>query len=216
MFRKNKGVPALLKSLKAAYPNPECALTHSSPLELLVATILSAQCTDERVNKITPALFKRYRKAADYASADPLELEKLIHSAGFYRNKAKSIMGMARIVSEKFGGQVPKEMEELLELPGVARKTANVLLGVAYKKAVGVVVDTHVTRLSNRLGLTKQSNPEKIEQDLMKVVPQKDWIWLSHALIMHGRRVCMARNPDCGHCPVRANCANPVFSNAKP
>ncbi len=209
MFRKNQDVPALLKNLKAVYSNPECALTHSSPLELLVATILSAQCTDERVNKITPALFKRYRRAADYASADPLELEKLIHSAGFYRNKAKSIMGMAKIVSEKFGGDIPKEMEKLLELPGVARKTANVLLGVAFKKAVGVVVDTHVMRLSNRLGLSKQKSPEKIEQDLMKAVPQSDWIWLSHALIMHGRRVCKARNPECQSCPIRKNCANP-------
>jgi endonuclease-3 len=209
-MKKNRNIPALLKALKASYPDPACALTHSSPLELIVATILSAQCTDERVNKVTPALFKKYRSAADFAKADPTELETLIRSTGFYRNKAKSIRGMAQRVVEKFEGRIPNTMEDLLELAGVARKTANVVLGVAYGIAEGVVVDTHVTRLSQRLGLSLQKTPEKIEKDLMKVAPPKDWIWLSHALIAHGRRVCKARNPDCPNCPVRKQCANPV------
>lgn len=208
MYRKNKDVQVLLKDLKKNYPEPECALTHSSPLELTVATILSAQCTDERVNKVTPALFRRYTNAAEYASSDPAELERLIRSTGFYRNKAKSIRGMARIVEEKHGGRIPQTMHELLELPGVARKTANVVLGVAYRKAEGVVVDTHVTRLSYRLGLSKQTSPEKIEKDLMAQVPKDDWIWVSHALIHHGRKICKARSPMCPICPIRANCPN--------
>ncbi len=210
MFRKNKNPPALLRALKKAYPTVECALTHDNPLQLLVATILSAQCTDVRVNMVTPELFKKYRSAKEFAAAAPLELEKLIHSTGFYRNKAKSILGMAKIVSEKYGGNVPRTMAELLELPGVARKTANVVLGTAYKTAAGVVVDTHVMRLSNRLGLTKEKTPEKIERDLMKIVPQDDWIWFSHALITHGRTVCFARSPNCPGCPVKKECANPV------
>lgn len=209
MYRKNRDIPALLKALKKLHPDPKCALTHKSPLELIVATILSAQCTDERVNRVTPALFQRYRTAAEFAASDPTELETLIHSAGFYRNKAKAIRGMAKIVAEKHGGVVPETMEELLELPGVARKTANVVLGVAFKKADGVVVDTHVTRLSRRLGLSKKSTPEKIERDLMKAVPRKDWIWLSHALIVHGRTMCRARNPDCTRCPITDHCPNP-------
>lgn len=211
MYRKNQDVPSLLKNLHQSYPNPRCALTHSSPLELLVATILSAQCTDERVNKVTPALFKRYRTAADYASSDPSEVEKLIHSAGFYRNKTKSIRGMARLVAEKYGDKVPDNIEDLLSLPGVARKTANVVMGVAFGKAEGVVVDTHVSRISKRLGLSKQTTPEKIEKDLMKVVPRGNWIWISHALIHHGRQVCKARNPNCPECPIRKNCPNPVL-----
>ncbi len=206
MFRKNKNVPALLKSLKKTYPHPQCALTHSSPLELLVATILSAQCTDERVNKVTPALFAKYRTAADYASSDPLELETIIKSTGFYRNKAKSIRGMAKMVIEKYDGVVPRKMEALLELPGVARKTANVVLGTAFGISVGVVVDTHVMRLSHRLGLSHKKTPEKIEQDLMKLMPASDWIWFSHALITHGRATCKARTPDCEHCPVQNLC----------
>lgn len=209
MFRKNKDVPALLKSLKKNYPQPECALTHKNPLELTVATILSAQCTDERVNKVTPALFERYHNAKEFAVSDPTELETLIRSTGFYHSKAKSIRGMAKIVAEKHDGKIPESMEALLELPGVARKTANVVMGVAFKKAEGVVVDTHVMRLSKRLGLTQQSTPEKIEKDLMNVIPKKDWIWFSHALIHHGRQVCKARGPECPHCPIRANCANP-------
>jgi endonuclease-3 len=210
MFRKNKNPPALLAALKKAYPDVHCALDHKNPLQLLVATILSAQCTDVRVNMVTPALFKRYKTAADFAQAAPTELETLIRSTGFYRNKAKSILGMARLVVQKHGGKIPRTMEELLELPGVARKTANVVLGTAFQIAVGIVVDTHVIRLSNRLGLTKQTAPEKIERDLMGIVPQKDWIWFSHAMITHGRRVCMARNPNCPNCPVKKECANPV------
>jgi endonuclease-3 len=206
VFKKNASVPTLLKKLHASYPSPECALVHDSPLQLVIATILSAQCTDERVNKITPALFHRYKTARDFADSKPAELESLIRSAGFYRNKAKSIRGMAKMVVEKFNGHVPQLMSELLELPGVARKTANVVLGVAYKKAEGVVVDTHVMRLSYRLGLTRQTTPEKIEQDLMKAIPQVDWIWFSHALIHHGRRVCKARNPDCPNCPLLKVC----------
>lgn len=210
MFRKSKNPSALLRVLKKAYPTVECALTHENPLQLLVATILSAQCTDARVNKVTPALFKKYRSAAEFANASPAELESLIHSTGFYRNKAKSILGMAKRVVEHHGGRVPQTMDELLELPGVARKTANVVLGTAFHTAVGVVVDTHVMRLSQRLGLTNKTSPEKIEQDLMKIVPQKDWIWFSHALITHGRRVCFARGPNCPECPVRKECANPA------
>ena len=206
MFRKNASVPALLKKLHAAYRSPQCALTHDSPLQLIVATILSAQCTDERVNKVTPALFKRYKTAEDFAESDPAELEALIRSTGFYRSKAKSIRGMAKLLVEKFHGHVPPLMDELLELPGVARKTANVVLGVAYKKAEGVVVDTHVMRISYRLGLSNQTTPEKIENDLMKTIPREDWIWFSHAIIHHGRQLCKARNPACPQCPLRKNC----------
>ncbi len=210
MFRKNHHPAALLAALKKAYPEANCALEHKNPLQLLVATILSAQCTDVRVNMVTPALFKKYRTAKDFAEASPAELEKIIHSTGFYRNKAKSIRGMGKLLVEKYGGVVPKTMDELLELPGVARKTANVVLGTAHGIAEGIVVDTHVMRLSNRLGLTQQTTPEKIEKDLVKIVPQEDWIWFSHALITHGRRVCTARNPNCPNCPVLKECANPV------
>jgi len=208
--RKNSNPPALLRALKQTYPKVECALNHENPLQLLVATILSAQCTDARVNLVTPSLFKKYPDADAFAKASPADLETLIRSTGFYRNKAKSILGMARLLVQKYGGVVPRTMEELLELPGVARKTANVVLGTAYRIAAGVVVDTHVTRLSNRLGLTRELTPEKIERDLMKIVPREDWIWFSHALITHGRRVCTARNPNCPDCPVLKNCANPV------
>ena len=214
MPRKNKNISSLLKNLKAAYPAPQCALTHDNPLQLVVATILSAQCTDERVNMVTPALFKKYKTAADFAKASPPQLESMVRSTGFYRNKSKSIMGMAKMLVQKYGGEVPQTMEELLELPGVARKTANVVLGVAFGKAEGVVVDTHVSRLSNRLGLSLETTPEKIEKDLMKAVPKENWIWISHALIMHGRRVCKARNPDCPNCPVLKDCANPAALGA--
>jgi endonuclease-3 len=213
-YRKNPDVPGLLKALKRAYPEPQCELTHSSPLELVVATILSAQCTDARVNMVTPALFQKYKSAEALAQASPVELEKLIHSTGFYRNKAKNILGMARMLVDKYGGSVPKSMEELLELPGVARKTANVVLGTAYGLAVGVVVDTHVMRLSGRLGLSKETTPEKIEKELMKQVPPALWIWLSHALIHHGRRICFARTPLCSQCPVREKCPNPPAQHA--
>ncbi len=206
MFHKNASVPTLLKKLHSIYPAPQCALIHDSPLQLIVATILSAQCTDERVNKVTPALFKRYRTARDFAESDPSELETLIRSTGFYRNKAKSIRGMAKIVVERYAGKIPQTMSELLELPGVARKTANVVLGVAYGKAEGIVVDTHVMRLSYRLGLSKNITPQKIEMDLMKAIPSKDWIWFSHALIHHGRGVCKARGPQCPRCPLLKLC----------
>ncbi len=209
MYRPNPDVPRLLRELKKVYPTPLCALTHSSPLELIVATILSAQCTDERVNKVTPALFKRYRNAKAYAAATPTEMEALIRSTGFYRNKAKSLRGMAAMLVDRFGGDVPKTMEELLDLPGVARKTANVVLGTAFGIAGGVVVDTHVQRLSRRLGLSRQPTPEKIEKELMTKIPSTDWIWFSHALITHGRRVCKARWPNCPECPVRHLCPNP-------
>ncbi len=210
MYRKNPDVPALLRALKKEYPEPECALTHESPLQLMVATILSAQCTDERVNKVTPALFARLRTPEDFASVPSHELEKLIHSTGFYRNKAKNLKGMGKILVEKYGGRVPQTMDELLEIPGVARKTANVVLGTAFGKSEGVVVDTHVGRLSKRLGLTRHDVPQKVEKDLMAQVPKADWIWFSHALIHHGRRVCKAQSPKCAECPVRKNCPNPV------
>jgi endonuclease-3 len=210
MGSKNTKAISLLRSLKKYYPNPECALTHNSPLQLVVATILSAQCTDVRVNLVTPALFKKYKSVDDFANSSPVELEALIRSTGFYRNKAKSIRGMAKMLIEKHKGQVPDTMNELLELPGVARKTANVVLGTAFGRAEGVVVDTHVRRLSNRLGFTNKSQPEKIEQDLIKKIPQKDWIWFSHALINHGRSYCKARNPECFHCPLKKDCPYPA------
>ena len=196
----------ILRRLHAAYPDARCALDHENPLQLLVATILSAQCTDERVNKVTPALFVRYPTAADFAGADRDELEEMVRSTGFYRNKAKNIQeASARIVHE-YGGQVPETMEDLLTLPGVARKTANVVLGTSFHIADGVVVDTHVKRLSNRLGLTTQSDPQKIEKDLMALVPEDEWIDVSHLLIFHGRQVCTARKPDCAHCTLRSLC----------
>jgi endonuclease III len=210
MIRKNKNIPHLLRALKKEYPDVVCELHFKAPHELLVATILSAQCTDKRVNMVTPALFKKYSTVKSLAGASPLEVETLIRSTGFYRNKTKNILGMARQLMEKHKGQVPGTMDALLALPGVARKTANVVLGVAFGIADGIVVDTHVMRLSQRLGLTTEKTPEKIEKDLMKKVPKENWIWLSHALIAHGRRVCMARNPQCVACPVRSQCANPV------
>ena len=199
-------VARIVRKLASTYPDAECALVHSNALELLVATILSAQCTDVRVNLVTKELFKRYRTAKDYATADPKELEALIRSTGFYRNKAKSIRGAGKLLVEKFGGEVPETMEELLQLPGVARKTANVVLGTWFEKATGVVVDTHVHRLSRRLQLTRQDDPKKIEQDLMKLLPEEEWINFSHRLIWHGRRLCTARKPKCGECPLAEVC----------
>lgn len=192
--------------LEAAYPDARCALNFTNPLQLLIATILSAQSTDKTVNTVTPALFKRYKTAKDFAEAKTAELEKLVHSTGFFRNKAKNVQGACRVLAEKFGGEVPTTMEELLELPGVARKTANVVLGVAFEKAEGVVVDTHVQRLSGRLGFTREERPEKIEQDLIKLFPRERWIQLSHLLIHHGRAVCDARKPRCAQCPVEDLC----------
>jgi endonuclease-3 len=196
----------ILRRLHEAHPDATCALEHRNPLELLVATVLSAQCTDERVNKVTPDLFAAYPTAADFAGADRTELEEMVRSTGFYRNKAKNIQEACTRIVHEYGGEVPAAMDDLLTLPGVARKTANVVLGTAYGIADGVVVDTHVKRLSNRLGLTTQSDPDKIEKDLMALVPQDQWIDVSHLLIFHGRRVCNARKPDCANCSLRTLC----------
>lgn len=196
----------LIKLLKRAYPNARCSLNHETPLELLVATILSAQCTDERVNLVTVELFRKYRRADDYFSVPVSELEQDIRSTGFYRNKAKAIQGACRIISEHHDGKVPAEIEALLALPGVARKTANVVLGNAFGITSGIVVDTHVSRLALRLGLTEATQPEKIERDLMELVPRRDWINFSHLLIAHGRQVCKARTPLCEQCTVERLC----------
>jgi len=193
-------------ALARTYPDAHCELNFSNPLELLVATILSAQCTDKRVNIVTAELFKKYRAADDYARAPQAELESAIRTTGFFRNKAKSLKSCCSAIIEKHGGKVPATMEELTSLGGVGRKTANVVLGNAFGTNIGVVVDTHVARLSARLGLSRQTDPEKIEQDLMKLAPQKDWTLLSHWLIWHGRRRCAARNPDCSNCELLKLC----------
>jgi endonuclease III len=199
-------VAAILQKLDEAYANAVCELTHETPLQLVISTILSAQCTDVRVNQVTATLYKKYRDAESFAYADPAELEQEIRPTGFFRNKAKSIIGAARTIVEKFGGQVPRTMEEMLTLPGVARKTANVVLGTAYGIASGVVVDTHVQRLARRLELSKHEDPKKIEQDLIHVLPREKWIQFSHQLIWHGRRVCVARNPKCSQCNLEPLC----------
>jgi len=199
-------VRAILKGLDEAYPAATCALTHENAFQLLISTILSAQCTDERVNQVTATLFKKYPNAKAFAYANPSELEQEIRPTGFFRNKTKSIMGASKKIVEEFHGQVPQSMEQLLTLPGVARKTANVVLGTAFGIASGVVVDTHVTRLSRRLDLTKNEDPKKIEQDLMAVIPQARWILFSHQLIWHGRRVCQARKPKCIDCNLAKLC----------
>ena len=196
----------IISVLKRAYPDAKCALNHSNAFELLIATILSAQCTDARVNIVTADLFRKYRKPEDYLKVSPTTLQKEIRTTGFFRNKTKSIQGTAKALTEKFGGHVPHTMEEMLELPGVARKTANVVLGNAFGVLSGVVVDTHVTRLSRRLGLTTQKQAEKIENDLIKLVPKKDWVIFSHLLIFHGRNICKARNPLCDKCVVEKFC----------
>jgi len=201
----------LLRLLKKAYPDAHCALNHSNPLELLIATMLSAQCTDERVNIVTADLFRKYRTAEDYVNVDRAELERDIHSTGFFRNKAKNIQGACQILSERYKGAVPQTMDELLALPGVARKTANVVLGNAFGIASGVVVDTHVSRLSQRLGLTQNEQPEKIEQDLIAMTPKKEWIDFSHLLIAHGRAVCKARKPSCEICPLESLCPSSLL-----
>jgi endonuclease-3 len=203
---EKKRVRKIISLLKKAYPNAKCSLNHSNPLELLIATILSAQCTDERVNMVTPELFRKYKSCSDYANADRADLEAEIRSTGFFRNKTKSIQGAAKMICEKYGGKVPHSMEELLALPGVARKTANVVLGNAFGIASGVVVDTHVARLSTRLRLTDNKQPEKIEQDLMVLVPKKDWIDFPHLMIYHGRKICKARTPLCADCVIERLC----------
>jgi endonuclease-3 len=196
----------IIALLKREYPDATCALQHQNALELVVATILSAQCTDARVNMVTPHLFAKYRTAADYAAADPRVLEKEIQSTGFFRNKTKSIIGMAQGLVERHGGEVPQTMEELTALPGVGRKTANVILGTWFGKNEGVVVDTHVHRLTRLLKLARQDDPVKIEQELMEIVPRDDWTWFSHTLIQHGRAVCIARRPRCGECVLNRLC----------
>src|SRR5262249_3060594 len=193
------------KELEKLYPDARCALDHQNPLQLLIATILSAQCTDVRVNVVTPALFARYPDAAAFANADQAELERMIQSTGFFRNKAKSIVACCKQLVEKYGGQVPRTMEELNPLPGVGRKTANVILGNAFG-VPGITVDTHVGRLSRRLGLTTQENPEKVERDLMQLLPDKEWTMFSHRMIFHGRQVCFARKPNCGGCALNKIC----------
>jgi endonuclease-3 len=196
----------IIAALQKTYPDAHCELNFSNPLELLIATILSAQCTDKRVNLVTADLFKKYRSAADYAQADPAQLEQAIKSTGFFRNKTKSIKAASQAMVELHGGQVPRTMDELIGLGGVGRKTANVVLGNAFNVNSGVVVDTHVARLSQRLGLTRETVPEKIEQTLMELVPQEQWTLFSHWLIWHGRRRCYARKPDCLNCEIKALC----------
>ena len=202
--KRHAGRVAML--LAEEYPDAACALNFRTPLELLIATILSAQCTDVRVNLVTKDLFRRYRSAEDYAQADATELEEQIKSTGFFRNKAKSIQGCCRRLVEEFGGKVPQELESLVKLPGVGRKTANVVLGTAFGIASGVVVDTHVSRLSWRLGLTKHKDPTKIERDLMSLLPSKEWVDFSHRLIHHGRKICVARRPKCEICRLNKIC----------
>ena len=199
-------IAAILKALDEAYPNAVCALNHRSPWELLVATILSAQCTDVRVNMVTPELFRRFPTPAAMSKASLPELEDLIRTTGFFRNKAKSIQGAAKKITEQFGGKVPETLAELITVPGAARKTANVVLGVSYGKAEGVVVDTHVFRIAHRLDLTKSDTAEKVEQDLMRILPQDRWISFSHQVIHHGRQVCIARNPKCKDCNLETLC----------
>ncbi len=199
----------LLDRLARAYPNAECALTHRNAWELLVATILSAQCTDKRVNLVTPALFRAFPTPAAMARASLPELEELVRTTGFFRAKAKSIQGAGRVITDEFGGEVPRTLAELITVPGAARKTANVVLGVAYGLAEGVVVDTHVQRLSRRLGLTRHEDPRKIEKDLMRIVPRERWIAFSHELILHGRALCIARKPRCAGCPLETTCWAP-------
>jgi len=201
-----KRVAAILQRLDQTYPDATCELKHANPFQLLISTILSAQCTDVRVNQVTQTLYQKYPNPQAFAYANPSELEQEIRPTGFFRNKTKSVMGASKAVVEKFAGEVPRTMEEILTLPGVARKTGNVVLGTAYGIAAGVVVDTHVQRLSNRLELTKNHEPKKIEQDLMKVIPQDRWIKFSHQLIWHGRRVCIARKPRCAICSLESLC----------
>ena len=205
MAVKKKRTRAVFLRLRKAYPDSRCALYFSTPWELLVATVLSAQCTDKLVNQVTPALFKKYSSVRAFAAADPGEVEQAIRSTGFYRNKAKNILGAAKAVLERFGGKVPACMEDLTTIPGVGRKTANVILGNAFG-IPGISVDTHMIRINCLLGLTRHTDPVKIEFDLMKLVPKKDWTIYSHLIIHHGRACCFARRPDCGHCEIRDLC----------
>ncbi len=203
--QKKKRVLKIVGRLRKSNPNPKCALDFSNPLELLVATILSAQCTDKRVNLVTPAVFKKYKTARDYAKANPREFEELIHSTGFYKNKAKSILGAAREIVRRFKEKMPDRLEDLVTLPGVGRKTANVVLGNAFG-VPGLTVDTHMIRINRLLGLTREKDPVKIEFDLMKIIPEKEWTDYSHRIIHHGRVRCIARRPDCPHCEIKDLC----------
>jgi endonuclease-3 len=204
-------LPLIIAALQKEYPDAHCALRHSNPLELLIATILSAQCTDERVNIVTASLFRKYRQPQDYLNVDQAELERDIHSTGFFRNKAKNIQGACRVMLERFKGEVPQTMEELLALPGVARKTANVVMGNAFGIASGVVVDTHVSRITQLLQLTTENTPEKIERDLSALVPRKHWIMFPHWIISHGRAVCKARRPACDKCALESLCPSSLL-----
>src|SRR5579859_3744292 len=201
-----KRVAAILAKLDEAYPEATCELKHENPFQLLISTILSAQCTDVRVNQVAETLYKKYPTPEAFAYANPTELEQDVRPTGFFRNKTKSIMGASKAILERFGGQVPRTMEEMLTLPGAARKTANVVLGTAYGLASGIVVDTHVIRISNRLELTRNEDPKKIEQDLMQIIPKEKWIPFSHQIIWHGRRVCQARKPKCAECNLEKIC----------
>ena len=201
-----KRVAAILAKLDEAYPNATCELNHKNAFQLLIATILSAQCTDVRVNQVTETLFRKYPDARAFAYATPSELEREIRPTGFFRNKTKSIMGASKGILENFGGEVPRTMEEILTLPGVARKTANVVLGTAYGIPSGIVVDTHVQRIAKRLDLTRNEDPKKIEPDLMQVIPKDKWILFSHQIIWHGRRICQARKPKCAECNLESLC----------
>ncbi len=205
-MKKEERAQEVFKRLKKEFPEARCALDHRDPFELLIATILSAQCTDERVNKVTPALFKCFPTPEKMSQASLEELEKLIHSTGFYKNKAKSLQGASRAIAQEYGGELPPQMEKLIELPGVGRKTANVVLGNAFGSPEGVVVDTHVTRLSHLLGLSKQKTAEKIEMDLNKLYKKSQWVMISHFLILHGRKTCIARRPKCDSCVLADLC----------
>jgi len=206
MESAEKRIDKIVRFLKEAYPQSRTALDFESPLQILVATILSAQCTDERVNKVTPSLFRKYRTAADFARADEIELQEEIRSTGFFRNKAKNIIKASQKIVCEFGGRVPDNMEELITLSGVARKTANIVLSSGYGKSEGIAVDTHVKRLSGRLGLSVHQDPDKIERDLMALVPREDWLDFNYMMVNHGRRVCQARKPNCLECGLRSLC----------
>jgi len=209
-------VRKIIRLLKRAYPDAKCSLNHSNAFELLIATILSAQCTDARVNIVTQDLFRKYRKPEDYLNVSPKELQQDIRTTGFFRNKTTSIQGAAKVLHEQYGDKVPQTMDELLELPGVARKTANVVLGNAFGLSAGVVVDTHVTRLSHRLGLSEQKTAEKIEQDLIAIVPKKEWVIFPHLMISHGRAICKARNPLCAECVIEKLCPSSFLKTGVP
>lgn len=196
----------VVAALEVLYPDADCALVHDGPFQLLAATILSAQCTDARVNMVTPVLFAKYPDARAMAAAEPEELEEIVRSTGFFRSKARSLQGMAARLRDEYGGEVPRDLKALTSLPGVGRKTANVVLGTAFGLAVGIVVDTHVKRVSFRLGLTTNTDPERIERDLMAIIPQSEWVVLSHRMILHGRQLCLARKPWCSRCPLESFC----------